>query len=155
VDCCSLTGISFFRCFCCSRWQWENIRREQFYSGVADSFVAAAGRPAAVVLRALDTGIGSACVGVLAGVSRMNRRGFMSSILALGAAPAIVRAESLMRIVLPTFEETLAINYYERKIVQDIFEISRKAFVPGLITQIYKTTPLSVALMELARSSPE
>lgn len=28
----------------------------------------------------------------------MNRRGFMSSLLALGMAPAIVRAESLMRI---------------------------------------------------------
>lgn len=28
----------------------------------------------------------------------MNRRNFMSSILALGAAPAIVRAESIMRI---------------------------------------------------------
>lgn len=31
----------------------------------------------------------------------MNRRGFMGSILALGAAPAIVRADSLMRIVAP------------------------------------------------------
>lgn len=29
----------------------------------------------------------------------MNRRGFLSSILALGAAPAIVRADSLMRVV--------------------------------------------------------
>ena len=29
----------------------------------------------------------------------MNRRGFMGSILALGVAPAIVRADSLMRIV--------------------------------------------------------
>lgn len=29
----------------------------------------------------------------------MNRRGFLSGILALGAAPAIVRADSLMRIV--------------------------------------------------------
>lgn len=29
----------------------------------------------------------------------MNRRGFLGSILALGAAPAIVRADSLMRLV--------------------------------------------------------
>ena len=29
----------------------------------------------------------------------MNRRGFIGSILALGAAPAIVRADSLMRVV--------------------------------------------------------
>jgi hypothetical protein len=31
----------------------------------------------------------------------MDRRGFLSSILALGMAPAIVRAESIMRIVVP------------------------------------------------------
>lgn len=29
----------------------------------------------------------------------MNRRGFLTSIIALGAAPAIVRADSLMRVV--------------------------------------------------------
>ena len=29
----------------------------------------------------------------------MNRRGFLSSIIALGAAPAIVRADSIMRIM--------------------------------------------------------
>ena len=29
----------------------------------------------------------------------MNRRGFLSSIIALGAAPAIVRADSLMRVI--------------------------------------------------------
>jgi hypothetical protein len=32
----------------------------------------------------------------------VNRRGFLGSILALGAAPAIVRADSLMRVVPPT-----------------------------------------------------
>ena len=31
----------------------------------------------------------------------MNRRGFLSALLAAGAAPAIVRAESLMKIVVP------------------------------------------------------
>lgn len=36
----------------------------------------------------------------------MNRRGFLGSILALGAAPAIVRAESLMRIIAPSQELT-------------------------------------------------
>ncbi len=34
----------------------------------------------------------------------MDRRGFLGSILALGAAPAIVRAESLMRIIVPVQE---------------------------------------------------
>lgn len=37
------------------------------------------------------------------------RRGFLGSILALGAAPAIVRADSLMRIIVPTTEEVVAI----------------------------------------------
>lgn len=42
----------------------------------------------------------------------MNRRGFLSSILALGAAPAIVRAASLMPargIVIPTTAEVMAV----------------------------------------------
>lgn len=34
----------------------------------------------------------------------MNRRGFLTSILALGAAPAIVRAESLMKLWVPPQE---------------------------------------------------
>lgn len=34
----------------------------------------------------------------------MNRRGFLGSILAAAAAPAIVRAESLMRIIVPSDE---------------------------------------------------
>jgi len=43
----------------------------------------------------------------------MNRRGFIGSILAIGAAPAIVRASSLMRvqgIIVPTLEEVVAVN---------------------------------------------
>ena len=35
----------------------------------------------------------------------MNRRGFLTAMLAACAAPAIVRAESLMRIVVPTLAE--------------------------------------------------
>ena len=43
----------------------------------------------------------------------MNRRGFIGSILAIGAAPAIVRASSLMRvqgIIVPTLGEVVAVN---------------------------------------------
>lgn len=43
----------------------------------------------------------------------MNRRGFLSAILATACAPAIVRAESLMRcsgIVVPTLGDVAAIN---------------------------------------------
>lgn len=39
----------------------------------------------------------------------MNRRSFLGSILALGAAPAIVKADSLMRVVRPTFAESRVI----------------------------------------------
>lgn len=42
----------------------------------------------------------------------MNRRGFLGSILALGAAPAIVRADSLMRIV-PVDTDVLQFKQYE------------------------------------------
>jgi len=40
----------------------------------------------------------------------MNRRTFMGSILALGAAPAIVRADILMRIVVPTTAEVMKLG---------------------------------------------
>jgi hypothetical protein len=40
----------------------------------------------------------------------MNRRGFLGSILAAAVAPAIVRADSLMRIVAPTTAEVLAVQ---------------------------------------------
>lgn len=46
----------------------------------------------------------------------MNRRGFLSSMIALAAAPAIVRADSLMKIV-PRDVEVL--TYYEQDIVID------------------------------------
>ena len=46
----------------------------------------------------------------------MNRRGFLASILALGAAPAIVRADSLMKII-PRSAEVLM--PYEESIVID------------------------------------
>lgn len=40
----------------------------------------------------------------------MDRRGFLAGMLAASVAPAIVRAESLMKIVMPTLGETMAIN---------------------------------------------
>lgn len=40
----------------------------------------------------------------------MNRRGFLATMLAAGAAPAIVRASSLMKLVVPSTEEVIAIN---------------------------------------------
>jgi hypothetical protein len=45
----------------------------------------------------------------------MNRRGFLASCLALGAAPAIVRADSLMRIV-PVETTILPASWIEQQI---------------------------------------
>lgn len=66
----------------------------------------------------------------------MNRRGFLGAILAAGCAPAIVRAESLMRctgIVLPTLAETLVVNTPARFTVLDPQMIIREAM--GMLGQ--------------------
>jgi len=58
----------------------------------------------------------------------MNRRGFIGSILAIGAAPAIVKASSLMRvqgIIVPTLEEVLAVN--SGRPILEINMITRRA----------------------------
>lgn len=46
---------------------------------------------------------------------QMNRRSFMSNILALGAAPAIVRADALMRIV--PRETTLILQPWQEELL--------------------------------------
>ena len=58
----------------------------------------------------------------------MNRRGFLGSILALGAAPAIVRADSLMRIV-P--REALVIAPAEIRLALSIDEFSERYIEPA------------------------
>lgn len=59
----------------------------------------------------------------------MNRRGFLGSILALGAAPAIVRADSLMRIV-PSqlLVETDALLSYDR-ITREALRVAHEKMV--------------------------
>lgn len=42
----------------------------------------------------------------------MNRRGFLAGILAAGAAPAIVKAESLMKIIVPPEKKILIGTYH-------------------------------------------
>lgn len=46
----------------------------------------------------------------------MDRRGFLGSILALGAAPAIVRADSLMRII-PREAAVVGVEFFESDII--------------------------------------
>ncbi len=40
----------------------------------------------------------------------MNRRGFLTSILAAGAAPAVVKADSLMKIIVPPERKILVVE---------------------------------------------
>lgn len=53
----------------------------------------------------------------------MDRRGFLAGILALGVAPAIVRAESLMRVsgILVPSQEVLALSSSPQQFVGDWF----------------------------------
>lgn len=57
----------------------------------------------------------------------MNRRGFLSAMLAAGAAPAIVRADSLMRIVpretLVDMSALAAGDYWGRRLDQLAFQV--------------------------------
>lgn len=72
----------------------------------------------------------------------MNRRGFMGSILALGAAPAIVRADSLMRIVpkaadVLLFRRPIPLNrdawvFTERELELSLDQYSRFFIVPAM-----------------------
>ena len=104
----------------------------------------------------------------------MNRRGFLGSILALGAAPAIVKASSLMKVPAPVgresavldllvrrmkeagdmFEDPLAnevfghpSGFYDSKVAHELNEIVRRAFVPKLAESIYNTGPLTQKLV--------
>lgn len=63
----------------------------------------------------------------------MDRRGFLGSILALGAAPAIVRADSLMRIV-PT--DTLVIDLIESQ-----YTFTRESFAYTVTASLWVRTP--------------
>ena len=70
----------------------------------------------------------------------MNRRGFLASCLALAAAPAIVRADSLMRIVPIETTVVPAIDPLVAKLMAD--EAERAAFAAGL--QIREVTVMDI-----------
>ena len=77
-----------------------------------------------------------------------SRRTFLTGLASLMAAPAIVRASSLMPVkVLPSVEELDALTIIMHPdMYAELSVITRKAFVPRLSVQIYETTPLLKAL---------
>lgn len=75
----------------------------------------------------------------------MNRRGFLSSCLALGAAPMIVRASSLMKIIVPPPEKVgviLSGEFNYGMVSEEMAAITRRASVPGMVQRIYKNSPM-------------
>ena len=72
----------------------------------------------------------------------MNRRGFLAGILAAGAAPAVVKAASLMKvsgIVLPTDEEVLTYAEYPWQQMGLGFSVQREALGKAF-TELLATT---------------
>lgn len=71
----------------------------------------------------------------------MNRRGFIGSILALGAAPAVVRASSLMRLWTPSEE-------IARPTLEEVIRTTIRARAPELADNICRSNAL-IDLMEM------
>ena len=73
--------------------------------------------------------------------------------LALGVAPAIVRAESLMRIVVPSTEEVLhygaiKISGADPLMLEDeLTALTRRVWLPRIVVQIYEESPLISELL--------
>lgn len=72
-----------------------------------------------------------------------SRRGFLTGLISFVAAPAIVRASSLMPVkALPlelTHEETVAL--LRQDLYSELSAVTRKAFIPRLFAQVYKGAP--------------
>ena len=80
----------------------------------------------------------------------MNRRGFLAGMLALGVAPAIVRAESLMRIVVPSIEDVVRYGHYGAiKISGADFQVLQ--YQMSECVQVYEESPLITVLLREAR----
>ena len=74
----------------------------------------------------------------------MNRRGFLGGLISLIAAPAIVRVENIMPV--HAFTEGVV---PAKELYAELMATARRAFVPRLVVDIYKSTPLLSMLMEM------
>jgi hypothetical protein len=93
-----------------------------------------------------------------------SRRSFITGLAALVAAPAIVRAASLMPVkAMPTAEELYRLRMDEayritrenlsRSLYGDLVSATRRAFVPRLHVQIYQADTMLDALMKHTRAT--
>ncbi len=85
----------------------------------------------------------------------MNRRGFLGAILAAGVAPAVVRAESLMkwtRAPSGLFLSGTEIEFIDWNIElhtetisfigMELLEVTLRSFTPRLVASLYKQAPI-------------
>ena len=80
-----------------------------------------------------------------------SRRGFITGLISLVAAPAIVRVSSLMPVKAMTWRDVVRAADVEYSIIpesiyKDLVDITRKAFVPRLYVQLHAQNPLAEAL---------
>lgn len=94
------------------------------------------------------------------------RRGFITGLISLVAAPAIVRASSLMPVkVLPPDDlldllkrriadvEAEAFRNIRNNLYGELTEITQKSFVPRLMEQVHDQTPILQVLRQHHRHS--
>lgn len=82
----------------------------------------------------------------------LTRRGLLGSLISFVAAPAIVRVASIMPVkaIAPTVDEALTYEYVGEP-WNELLAVTRKAFVPRLVVQIYFANP---ALRQLIKPPP-
>jgi hypothetical protein len=81
-------------------------------------------------------------------VIEQSRRGFITGLISLVAAPAIVRAGSLMPVKAMDIERLPDFFLNGTPIYADLVDVTRKAFVPRLFIQlqVYEENPFLQAL---------
>lgn len=77
----------------------------------------------------------------------ITRRGLLRGLSIAVAAPAIVRAASLMPVkALAFLDDGTFMPTYPGSVAAELAVITRKAFIPRVFVQIYQATPLMSAL---------
>jgi hypothetical protein len=77
----------------------------------------------------------------------LTRRGFVSALVGIIAAPAIVRIDNIMPVKAVKAIDLTSIGF-RPLLHEELIAVTRKAFIPRLVVQLYKATPLLAALIE-------
>lgn len=76
----------------------------------------------------------------------MNRRGFLKAFVGLAAAPFIPRFGDSARVVseVVTDDDPILVGAFS---TEELTDIMHRVFIPRMVVQIYRTSPLLNALM--------